>query len=43
VSSPWIIVAEAHDHWNAWFDGRPMPTFGGTRLELPSSACGKRN
>jgi hypothetical protein len=27
-SSP-IIVAEAFEHWNAWFEDRPMHTFGG--------------
>ncbi len=24
-----IIVAEAHGHWNVWFEDRPHETFGG--------------
>jgi len=39
---PRIIVAEAHGHWNAWLDDRPMATFGvdtpGTSVERPWEA-----
>jgi hypothetical protein len=37
-----IIVAEAHGHWNAWFEDRPFETFGGdtpgTAVERPWEA-----
>ncbi|OAI52410.1 hypothetical protein AYO47_06235 [Planctomyces sp. SCGC AG-212-M04] len=35
MSEPRIIVAEAHGHWNAWFEDRPYETFGG---DMPGTA-----